>query len=111
MEYKFSFSYLANGSYKTASGENDDFSLNVQESENGLKVVLEPKTDIRINSFFATRDYDFAEDAKFFANGFQSWTDSREFTKSERMPGLGLVGKSLFGKIFGLNNEIGRAHV
>jgi alpha-galactosidase len=104
MAYKFSFNYIADGRVKTSGGENDDFTLNVQESENGLKVVLEPKTDIRINSFFASRDYDFAKDAKFFANGFQSWTDSREFTRSERMPGLGLVGKSLFGKIFGLNN-------
>ena len=103
MAYKFSFNYIADGKVKTSGGNNDDFTLDVQESENGLKVVLEPKTDIRINSFFATRDYDFAEGAKFFANGFQSWTDSREFAKNDRMAGLELVGKSLFGKIFGLN--------
>jgi alpha-galactosidase len=104
MEYKFSFSYLANGSYKTASGDNDDFTLDVQQNEGGLKVILNPNTDIKINRFFATRNYAFADDAKFFANGFQSWTDSREFSKSDKMNGLGLVGKSLFGKIFGLNN-------
>ena len=103
MSYKFSFSYLANGAYKTASGDNDDFSLDIQESENGLKIVLNPNTHLRIISFFATRKYDFADNAKFFANGFQSWTDSREFAKNDQMAGLELVGKSLFGKIFGLS--------
>ena len=104
MNYKFSFNYIADGRIKTASGDNDDFSLDIQQSESGLKVVLNPNTDIRIERFFATRDYDFTDDAKFFANGFQSWTDSREFSKTDKMQGLGLVGKSLFGKIFGLNN-------
>ena len=104
MDYKFSFDYIADGRIKSASGDNDDFTLDVHSSENGLKIVLNPKTDIRIKKFFVTKDYAFSETSKFFANGFQSWTDTKEFTKDERMAGLGLVGKSLFGKIFGLNN-------
>ena len=104
MAYKFSFDYIADGKVKSSSGNNDDFSLDIQEGEDGLKVTLIPNTDIRINSFFATRDYAFSSDSKFFANGFQSWTDTREFSKGDRMPGLGLVGKSLFGRVFGLNN-------
>ncbi len=104
MAYKFNFNYIADGRIKTARGDNDDFTLDIAESENGLKVTLNPKTDIRIEKFFVTRDYDFSNDSKFFANGFQSWTDTKEFSKNDRMNGLGLVGKSLFGKIFGLNN-------
>ena len=104
MAYKFSFSYFADGQNKTASGDNNDFTLDIQQSENGLKVVLNPKKVIKISSFLATREYAFPEDSKFFANGFQSWTDTKEFTKTDKMAGLGLVGKSLFGKVFGLNN-------
>lgn len=104
MEYKFNFNYSANGAVKTASGDNDDFTLDIKENENGLKIVLIPNADIRIQKFYVTRKYDFSSDSKFFANGFQSWTDAKEFSKEERMPGLGLVGKSLFGKVFGLNN-------
>lgn len=104
MDYKFSFSYFADGQNKTATESNADFSLDIQSSENGLKVVLYPNKVIKINKFFATRDYQFADGSKFFANGFQSWTDSREFAKGDEMAGLELVGKSLFGKIFGLNN-------
>ena len=104
MTYKFSFSYFADGQNKTATGDNDDFTLDIQQSESGLKIVLNPKKVVKISSFFATRDYAFADDSKFFANGFQSWTDTKEFTKADKMAGLGLVGKSLFGRVFGLNN-------
>ena len=104
MAYKFNFNYIADGRIKNARGDNDDFTLDIAESENGLKITLNPKTDIRIEKYFVTRDYDFSDDPKFFANGFQSWTDTKEFSKNDRMNGLGLVGKSLFGKIFGLNN-------
>ncbi|MBQ9530530.1 MAG: alpha-galactosidase [Eubacterium sp.] len=104
MDYKLQFTYLANGKLKTSSGNNDDFSLDIKSDENSLKIVLTPNTDIRIQKFFVTRKYDFSSESKFFANGFQSWSDTKEFAKEERMAGLGLVGKSLFGKVFGLNN-------
>ena len=104
MDLRFSFNYIADGNIKSARGDNDDFTLDVKQDENGLKITLNPKTDIRIQKFFVTRDYAFSADSKFFANGFQSWTDTKEFSKTDRMAGLGLVGKSLFGKVFGLNN-------
>ena len=104
MDYRFSFMYFADGRIKNSSGNNNDFRLDINESESGLKITLIPNKDIRIKKFFATRDYDFNADSKFFANGFQSWTDTKEFSSDEKMPGLGLVGKSLFGRKFGLNN-------
>ena len=103
MAYKFSFMYVADGKIKSSSGNSSDFKLDINESESGLKITLIPNKDIQIKKFYAVRDYAFSSDSKFFANGFQSWTDTKEFSKNERMPGLGLVGKSLFGKIFGLN--------
>lgn len=102
--YKLHFTYSVNGEVKTATAPNDDFDFDVQQSKSGLKVVLVPKCTVSINSFYAERAYKFDDDSKFFANGFQSWTDTREFTARERMAGLGLVGKSPFGKIYGLNN-------
>ncbi len=98
----YKFEYTANGSKKTATTSNEDFDLDIREHSDGLKVVLTPKTALRDVTFFFEREYPFTGQSRFFANGFQSWTDSKEFTPGEKMPGLGPVGKSLFGKLFGL---------
>ena len=94
--------YTANGVKKSAIKSNDDFDLELVEKDNGLKLTILPKTKLSDIDFMVTRDYTYSEDSRFFANGFQSWTDTMEFTKNEQMPGLGLIGKSPFGKYFGM---------
>lgn len=103
MEYKFYFTYMVDSRIKTATGDNDDFDIRTEEHSHGLKVTVLPKNSIIIKKFFVERDYPFDENSLFFANGYQSWTDSREFGYDDRMDGLGLIGKSLFGKKFGLS--------
>ncbi|MBQ9517296.1 MAG: alpha-galactosidase [Eubacterium sp.] len=103
MKYAYHFTYTANGEVKTANGSNGDFDFALTEGKNSLKAVITPKTDIMIHSFFVEREYVFADDSRFFANGFQSWTDTREFVKSDKMDGLNTVGKSLYGRINGIN--------
>jgi alpha-galactosidase len=102
MSYKISITYTVNGAVKTAQHSNDEFVLNVNDSENGLKLTVVPKTNLSNVSFSVEKNYNFSSHSRFFANGFQSWTDTKEFTSNERMPDLGLVGKSPFGKVFGL---------
>ena len=94
--------YTANGVKRSAIKSNDDFDLELVEKDNGLKLTILPKTKLSDIDFMVTRDYTYSEDSRFFANGFQSWTDTMEFTKNEQMPGLGLIGKSPFGKYFGM---------
>lgn len=100
MDFKINYSVL--GVSKTATSSNEDFHLNFDESENGLKITLAPKVEISNISFMLTKSYNYSKDSRFMANGFQSWTDTKEFTKNEKMPSLGLVGKSFFGRMFGL---------
>jgi alpha-galactosidase len=102
MSCKISITYTVNGAVKTAQHSNDDFVLNINDSENGLKLTVVPKTNLSNVSFSVEKNYNFSSHSRFFANGFQSWTDTKEFTSNERMPDLGLVGKSPFGKVFGL---------
>lgn len=102
MNYDFKFTYRANNKIKTAVGANDDFNLEVKEDKNHLKVTLCPSRDVEVLSFYAKRRYDFSGDTKFMANGYQSWTDTKEFTKYERIPGAGLVTKSPVDKKLGL---------
>lgn len=104
MKYNLTFNYTVNGKQKTTSCDNEDVKFIYDERDNGLKLTLSPATPISNISFMLEREYDFSMDKKFFANGFQSWTDTKEFTKNEIMRDAGLIGNSLFGKIFGLKN-------
>lgn len=94
--------YSVNGIKKTATSSNEDLQVSIREREDGLKLVLSPKTKITNVSFMLSRAYNYSADSRFFANGFQSWTDTKEFTADEMMPQLGFIGKSPFGKHFGL---------
>lgn len=102
MIYTYHFTYKVNGILKTANADNEDFSFDIKRDENSLKVVLMPKKPVSILKFFVQQEYTFDREDTFFANGFQSWTDTKEFYKNEKMPNLGLIGKSPFGRYFGL---------
>ncbi len=103
MNYSISFKYNVFGKTKQTDEFNEDISWTIDEDEHGLKITLVPKKEISSVSFEVKREYDFNDNSRFFANGFQSWTDTKEFTKNERMSDLGFVGKTFFGKKFGLN--------
>lgn len=103
MNYSIGFKYNVLGKKKQTNEFNEDISWKIDEGKHGLKITLVPKKEISSVSFEVKREYDFNDDSRFFANGFQSWTDTKEFTKNERMSDLGFIGKTFFGKKFGLN--------
>ncbi|WP_177916871.1 alpha-galactosidase [uncultured Eubacterium sp.] len=100
--YSVNFTYKVFGKIKHTSDFNEDIAWRLEQNEQTLRLILLPKTEISSVSFEVKRNYDFASDSRFFANGFQSWSDTREFTVNDKMSGLGLVGKSIVGKKFGL---------
>jgi alpha-galactosidase len=102
MQYKFHFTYKVNNVIKTATQNNIDFNFDIISNDNSLKVLLMPNKPMEMLNFYVEQKYDFLDNSRFFANGFQSWTDTKEFVKGEHMASLGLVGKSPFGKAFGL---------
>lgn len=104
MNYSLSFTYKADNQKKTVDCQNDDVAFDLQQNANGLKLTVIPKKAISDISFYLEREYDFSGDKRFFANGFQSWTDTKEFAKNEMMADEGLIGKGIFGKSpFGIN--------
>ena len=104
MNYRLSFTYKADNQKKTVDCQNDDVAFDLQQNANGLKLTVIPKKAISDISFYLEREYDFSGDKSFFANGFQSWTDTKEFAKGEMMADEGLIGKGIFGKSpFGIN--------
>ena len=104
MNYKLNFSYKTGKELKITEISNDDVSFDLRQTENGLTLTVIPKKEISDISFYLERGYEYPQDSKFFANGFQSWTDTKEFAKNELMADEGIVGKGLFGKSpFGMN--------
>ncbi len=104
MNYKLNFTYKTGKELKTTEISNDDVSFDLHQAENGLTLTVIPKKEISDISFYLEREYEYPQDSRFFANGFQSWTDTKEFAKNELMADEGIVGKGLFGKSpFGMN--------
>lgn len=98
----FKISYNIGKCRKTVDTPNEDVKWNTECTQDNLKITLLPQKELSNVEFYVENDYTFNSDSRFFANGFQSWTDSREFTVNDRIADLGLVGKSFFGRKFGL---------
>ena len=104
MNYKLNFTYKTGKEIKTTEISNDDVLFDLRQTESGLTLTVIPKKEISDISFYLEREYEYPQDSRFFANGFQSWTDTKEFAKNELMADEGIVGKGLFGKSpFGMN--------
>lgn len=72
----------------TDSDENEDFSLQILKNGNRVKITIHPKTEITLKQARIVLPYCYQEDDLIYLNGFQSWTDTREFSVHERMKGL-----------------------
>ncbi len=68
--------------------EGRGFSVKLDVSKDAIKCVLVAKSDITMKSFEIETKKDFDDDDLFFANGYQAWTTSREFSKHDTFKGL-----------------------
>jgi alpha-galactosidase len=66
-----------------------------------LKVSLIPDRTIETTGFNLDANYRFTASDKIFCNGFQSWTESREFFPNERMKKLSLSSRRYKVHCFG----------
>lgn len=105
-EYRFSLEYSVAGQKKCFEGwENEDFSVKKEETADGLKVTLVPKTMLSLQNAYLKTEYAYEDEDRFFVNGYQSWTTSREYTKKEVQKGLLKLAKynpvRYFSALFG----------
>lgn len=80
----FTIKYAASGKLKCSSQSNADFEIHAREESNRHTVTLRAKKDICL--MFFEQHYPFTpnKDDLYFVNGYQSWTDTKEFTAAER---------------------------
>ncbi len=71
-----------------SSVNNDIFSASVDLSGETLSVTLTPRCELTINCAFIETRWECTKRDRILLNGYQSWTDTRELTVSDRMYGL-----------------------
>ncbi len=99
MNLSFKLKYEADGKQFTANSVcTEHFLLKVDNADNRLNVIIEPKTDITITEFTVKYLYHFKADDRIFVNGYQSWTDSLEYTIDGQMQELSKLTEFLVTK-------------
>lgn len=86
MNISFKIKYEANGQSFTANSlKTEHFDLIVKKNNEKLFVSVCPKTPVKILDFSVKYPYCFIKDDKIFVNGYQSWTDSLEYSADGKM--------------------------
>ncbi len=78
--------YSVNGTvYENEGFESEHYSLELNVSENAVKCILHPKTEMKMKAFYLSANKKTDRDELFFSNGFQSWTTCHEFRPTDTM--------------------------
>lgn len=79
--------------YKASGAETKHFSIIKKEKDNCLTLKILPNRDIKFKKFQLIFNYEYDDNCRIFVNGYQSWTDSREYFKTESMTRLHPLSK------------------
>lgn len=90
--------YSVNGEIREVSvpsGENSDVKIVSVGDDKDNKIVLESKTDITLIAAEQTFKFAKSKNSVVFANGYQSWTATKEFRLKEKQHNLDRLPKKL----------------
>ena len=73
--------------------ENEYFDFKYDEKKGSIKATLTAKKDFEMVSLALEYEKDFDDKDLFYANGYQAWTTSREFSKNDKFDGLIEIAK------------------
>ena len=105
---RFFCQYKYNGTDMMLAGKSSEhLDADYTVTEDGIKLTLKPKTAVSLKKAWFEFDYDFKDDDKFFANGYQAWTTSREYTKKDVRKGINKLAKVYpFIKLSGTSSDV-----
>lgn len=78
--------------------DNDIISTSETKSPNRLTFSVTPHKPVTLKRVALEIPYRFEKEDKLFLNGYQSWTDSREYDISEKMNGIKFIPDALVTK-------------
>lgn len=86
MNYNFNFIYKVNGQLKsTGELDNADFIVMPEYTDELITLTVIPKSEIEFVKFEMAMPFKFNSAQRIFANGFQSWTVSKEYSPNDTM--------------------------
>ena len=78
--------YTANGqTFHTDKLQNGHFDISVETDGDCLYAKITPKTAVAFAKLCFELPYHYEKDSRIFVNGYQSWTDSFEYSVDESM--------------------------
>lgn len=87
--FSYSITYECNGEvFSSDKRETPHFRIKDSFLQGRFTADMITKNDIRIKEFKVIFPYYYKKDSVVFINGYQSWTDSREYFASEKMSGF-----------------------
>ena len=96
-DYTLKIGYRLDGKYQEESidscdiknGYSDEiFDVRDEGGENAVKIVVNAKKAVKAELAELIYDHYYEQTERFFANGFQSWTSSREYKRNDVQYGL-----------------------
>lgn len=75
-----------------------ELKLDTNSNLNSLKLSIHPHRPLTLHALILELDYTFDNDETIFMNGYQSWTDSREFFQDEKMHRISKLATPLMNK-------------
>ncbi|HHX49444.1 MAG TPA: alpha-galactosidase [Clostridiales bacterium] len=85
-KFKLCIKYKVDGKEKISDAyENQDYAIKQKDSDNQLTLKIIPKKELELIRFTAEYQYDFGRGDRFFVNGYQSWTTSKEVSFADKM--------------------------
>lgn len=104
--FKFKIYYNVDGAGAVAEGSNEHFNLVGGYDKGYLRLSIEPKVKMELVHAEVSVDYKYGDDVRIFVNGYQSWTESREYLKTEKFTGIRSLGKlKPFQKLTGISGD------
>ncbi len=100
--------YKHNGKEYSLTGDYSEY-LDAEYTVNDdeISLTLKPKALVELTTAYFEFDHDFKDDDKFFANGYQSWTTSREYKKTDVALGINKLAKMYpFIKLSGTSSDV-----
>ena len=87
--YTYNIEYQCKGeTFKTDKTFTRHFKISDIFTDGRLTADIITQCDIKIKKFQVIFSYEYTDNPFIFVNGYQSWTDSREYSVNEKMNGL-----------------------
>lgn len=92
-DFKFKLYYNVGETGYVAEGGNQHFDLTGGYDKGYLRLEIQPKAEMELVHAEISAGYSYADDVRLFVNGYQSWSESREYLKTEKYVGLKSLSK------------------